>query len=108
MSSSITIAGIEIPQADWDATPESVRALVTVLSERLAHIEELLNQNSQNSSRPPSSDGFGKPGQSTAEKQSQKKPKKKRSRSGSSSKPPKLYPIESCSEVHVHVLERCM
>jgi hypothetical protein len=107
MSSPITIAGIEIPQADWDATPESVRALVTVLSERLAHIEEQLNQNSQNSSRPPSSDGFGKPGQSTAEKQSQKKRKKKRSRSGSSSKPPKLYPIESCSEVHVHVPERC-
>jgi hypothetical protein len=37
MSSPITIAGIEIPLADWDATLENVRALVTVLSERLAH-----------------------------------------------------------------------
>ncbi|MCM1983949.1 hypothetical protein [Lyngbya confervoides] len=45
MSSSITIAGIDIPQADWDATPESVKLLVTVLSERLAHIEEQLHQN---------------------------------------------------------------
>lgn len=47
--------------ADWDATPESVKAVVTVLSERLAYIEEQLKQNSQNSSRPPSSDDFVKP-----------------------------------------------
>ena len=43
MSSQIEIAGIKISQLDqldWDATPESVKAVVTVLSERLAYIEE--------------------------------------------------------------------
>ncbi|MDJ0573317.1 MAG: DUF6444 domain-containing protein [Pleurocapsa sp. MO_192.B19] len=39
--------------ASQSATPESVKAVVVVLSERLAYIEEQLKQNSQNSSRPP-------------------------------------------------------
>jgi hypothetical protein len=43
MSAEINIAGIQIPQSDWDATPESVKAVVTVLSERLVYIEEQLN-----------------------------------------------------------------
>ncbi len=59
MREEIEIAGIKIPKADWDATPLSVQMLVRVLSERLAQLEEKLGQNSQNSSRPPSSDGFG-------------------------------------------------
>ena len=84
---------------------ESVKAVVTVLSERLAYIEEQLNQNSQNSSRPPSSDGFGKSDKSNAQKK--KKLKKKPSSSGSSPKAPQLDPIESCSEVHSHVPETC-
>ncbi len=105
MSAEINIAGIQIPQSDWDATPESVKAVVTVLSERLAYIEEQLNQNSQNSSRPPSSDGFSKADKSKAQKK--KKPKKKPSSSGSSPKALQLYPIESCSEVHFHVPEIC-
>ena len=105
MSAEINIAGIRVPQSDWDATPESVKAVVTVLSERLAYIEEQLNQNSQNSSRPPSSDGFGKQDLSKAQKK--KKPKKKPSSSSSSPKALQLYPIESCSEVHSHVPEIC-
>ncbi len=105
MSAEINIAGIQIPQSDWDATPESVKAVVTVLSERLAYIEEQLNQNSQNSSRPPSSDGFSKLDKSKAQKK--KKPKKNFSSSASSHKTRKLYPIESCSEVHYHVPEIC-
>jgi hypothetical protein len=59
MREEIEIAGIKIPKADWDATPQSVQMLVRVLSERLAQLEEKLGQNSHNSSRPPSSDGFG-------------------------------------------------
>ena len=101
MSAEINIAGIQIPQSDWDATPESVKAVVTVLSERLAYIEEQLNQNSQNSSRPPSSDGFSKANKSKDQK------KKKPRNSGSSPKARQLAPIESCSEVHYHVPEIC-
>lgn len=48
MSLEREIAGIKIPQSDWDTTPESVKAVVIVLSERLEHIEEQLKQNSQN------------------------------------------------------------
>ena len=57
----IEIAGIKVPKADWDATPASIQALVIVLSERLSQLEEKLDQNSRNSSKPPSTDGFGKP-----------------------------------------------
>jgi len=66
MRADIEIAGIQVPQADWEATPASIRALVLVLSERLQQqderirqLEERLNQNSKNSSKPPSADGFG-------------------------------------------------
>ena len=105
MSSEIEIAGIKIPQLDWDATPESVTAVVIVLSERLAHIEEQLQQNSQNSSRPPSSDGFAKPKKSPVQKK--KKSQKKRSNSSEPRKTRKLYPIEVCTEIHSHVPEKC-
>ena len=58
MITEMEIAGIQIPQSDWKATPESVKAVVTVLSERLGYIEEQLKQNSQNSFGPPSSDSL--------------------------------------------------
>lgn len=96
MSSKIEIAGIEISELDWNATPESIKAVVIVLSERLAYIEEQLQQNSQNSSRPPSSDGFVKPEKAKLEKQ--KKPQKKQSKSNSARKTRKLYPLEACKE----------
>ena len=91
--------------ADWDATPESVKAVVIVLSERLAYIEEQLQQNSQNSSRPPSSEGFVKPEKSKVKKK--KKPQKKPGNDRDSRKTRKLYPIETCKEVHSHVPEKC-
>ena len=57
-----------ISTEDWATTPESVRVLVAVLFEtieqlqrRIAQLEERLNQNSSNSSMPPSSDPPGKP-----------------------------------------------
>ena len=52
------IAGVKVPQADWDATPASIQALVIVLSERLSQVEEKLTKNSRKSSKPPSMDGF--------------------------------------------------
>jgi hypothetical protein len=58
----------EIPAAEWAATPASVVQLVLALlqmneqlRERIGKLEERLNQNSQNSSQPPSADGPGKP-----------------------------------------------
>jgi hypothetical protein len=69
MGEEIEIAGIRVPKADWDATPASIKAVVVVLSERLSAIEEQLKQNSQNSSHPPSSDGFNKPKATKSQKE---------------------------------------
>jgi len=103
MSEEIEIAGIKVPKADWEATPASIRAVVVVLSERLTQVEEKLNQNSQNSSKPPSSDGFGNP---PADKQKPKKGKQK-----PTEKPPrqgrKFYPAEACDEIHEVVPDCC-
>jgi transposase len=44
---------------DWAATPVAVRVLVTELLQRLASLEARLDQTSQNSSKPPSSDPPG-------------------------------------------------
>lgn len=45
-----------ISAEDWAATPVAVRGLVTGLLQRIADLEERLNQTSRNSSKPPSSD----------------------------------------------------
>ena len=74
MGSEIEIGGERIPEKDWEATPESVKkALVSLaaqvkqlseqfkdVSDRLAIAEEKLNQNSSNSSRPPSRPAEGR------------------------------------------------
>lgn len=110
MSEEIEIAGIKVPKADWEATPPSIQALIMVLverlnhqseqinhlNERLSHLEERLNQTSKNSSKPPSSDGFGQAGKA-------KKPVKKRQSPGQSTKRPrqarKLKPSQECDQV---------
>ena len=103
MSEEIEISGIKVPKADWDATPPSIQALVLVLSdrlrqqdERIQQLEERLNQTSKNSSKPPSSDGFGQP--------SGKPKKSKNRRTQHRSKPTprqarKLRPSEECDAV---------
>jgi Family of unknown function (DUF6444) len=48
--------GLDIPAADWQQTPMSVRPLVRALLKRLEVIESRLNRDSSNSSRPPSTD----------------------------------------------------
>lgn len=118
--SEIEIGGIRLPRADWETTPASVQALVATLlttiaqgqdqlgqlteqyaamSERVSHLEEQVRQTSQNSSRPPSSEGFG---------QAKRPPQKpgKRRRGGQAGHPGQsrdLYPLESCTEVIDHV-----
>ena len=54
MSDEQTAPGISAE--DWAATPIAVRELVLSLLERLAALEEHVNQTSRNSSKPPSSD----------------------------------------------------
>src|SRR5262245_57924378 len=54
MQDAVPLPGISVE--DWAATPVAVRGLVTELLQRLARLEARLNQTSQNSSKPPSSD----------------------------------------------------
>lgn len=102
MSEKITIGGIEIPLTDWEKTPESVKAAVTSLSERLVAIEERLGLNSGNSSLPPSKQGV------------EKKKREKKSSSGKrgGQKGHKgfgrtLYETSECAEVIEHKPQRC-
>jgi transposase len=97
MNEEIEIAGIKVPRADWDTTPASIQGLVLVLSERLTQLEEKLNKNSQNSSKPPSTDGFG---QSVSGKKNRKKPKKRHPSDHSPRQARKLKPSEECDQVH--------
>jgi transposase len=43
-------------ESDWLSTPEPVRRYVESLAQRIEQPESRLNQNSQNSNKPPSSD----------------------------------------------------
>jgi transposase len=105
---NIEIGGEKIPKQDWEATPASVKqALVNLaeqvkqLSERLATVEEKLNQNSSNSSRPPSSDGFGT-GATTAPQ--------RRNSTGQQHRPRqvrRLIAVEQCDQVHEAKPEYC-
>jgi hypothetical protein len=107
MGEEIEIAGIKVPKADWDITLASIKAVVVVLSERLSAIEEQLKQNSQNSSRPPSSDGLTKPKAAKSQKAAEQKGKRARTELSPKNKRPKLYPIERCQAVHRHVPQVC-
>lgn len=111
MSEEIEIAGITVPKADWESTSPSIQGLVEVLverlndqsdqlsqlHERLSQLEERLNQTSRNSSKPPSTDGFGQ-----AVKANKKTNKSRKGRQ--SGNPPrqvrKLKPSEECDQIY--------
>jgi hypothetical protein len=97
MSDEIEIAGIRVPKADWDATPASIQMLVRVLSERLLALEEKVKQSSQNSSKPPSTDGFGK---AVKAKGKGKAPPRERGGTSAPREVRKLYPADECRAVH--------
>ena len=78
MHTELAPAGISAE--DWRATPAAVRALVlTLLStvaqlqQRVAELEERLNQNSRNSSKPPSADPPNAPAECSAALQAVKR-----------------------------------
>jgi transposase len=104
MSDEIEIAGIRVPRADWEATPASIQMLVQVLSERLLALEEKVNQSSQNSSKPPSTDGFGKHAKA---KGRGKKPPREQGRTTAPREARKLYPAEACRAVHEVIPPAC-
>jgi len=104
MSDEIEIAGIRVPRADWEATPASIQMLVQVLSERLLALEEKVNRSSQNSSKPPSTDGFGK---RAKEKGTGKPPPREQSRKTAPREARKLYPVEACRAVHEVIPSTC-
>lgn len=93
----------EIPEIDWEKTPESVKKLIARLGERIAALEEQAKRNSKNSSQPASQDspqGF-KP---------TPKEKSKKSRGGQSGHEghsPKLYASSECAAVEEHYPTHC-
>lgn len=104
MSDEIEIAGIRVPKADWEATPASIQMLVQVLSERLSALEEKVNQSSQNSSKPPSSDGFGKRAKAKGKGH---KPAREPGGTSAAREARKLYPEEACRAVHEVIPPTC-
>jgi transposase len=104
MSDEIEIAGIRVPRADWEATPASIQMLVQVLSERLLALEETVNRSSQNSSKPPSTDGFGKV---VKAKGKGKAPPRDQRRKSAPREARKLYPVEDCRAVHEVIPPAC-
>src|SRR5262245_2092778 len=66
-------AGLDIPLADWQQTPPSVRTLVVTLLQRLEALDARVSQDSRTSQRPPSADSpYQKPRQGSAASASRK------------------------------------
>jgi transposase len=71
--------GLSIPQEDWERTPFTVQVVIFALMKQITSLEiemgrlkEQINKNSQNSSKPPSSDGSRKPSKTKVESSGRK------------------------------------
>ena len=95
----------EIPEQDWAVTPESVKAEVLWQRKRLEALEETLGRSSRNSSKPPSSDGFGKAVE--AHQRQRKQSRKQGAQPGHEGHSRELYPPEACEEVIDHQPSEC-
>jgi len=109
MSQAPQIAGIEIDPIDWAATPVSIHQLVVDLvaenqeiKGRLSRIEEQLRQNSQNSSKPPSQDGFAK-----KPAVHDKSARKRGGQPGHVGNPPKFYDLSMGDVIENHRPTMC-
>ncbi len=114
----IQVGGYEVPKEDWESTPASVRELVMKLvkgneglrgkahrlEERVNEIEERLNQNSGNSSRPPSKD---EPGKKREKKISQIGSRKRGGQKGHQGNQRYLYKPEDCKAIKEVKPETC-
>jgi transposase len=101
---------IEISPEEWASTPARIQQVIEhLVSEnqglkaRLSLIEEQLHQNSQNSSKPPSQDGFGK----KASEVKDKSKKKRGGQAGHSGPQPKFYELSAGDEIENHVPKVC-
>ena len=102
---------LEIPEADWKQTPASVRVVLQVLSHQtqelkaeIAKLQEQLNLNSSNSSKPSSSDG---PKQKIVKGKPKEKGRKRGGQKGHEGHRRELLPIEQVDEIIEHKPERC-
>ena len=77
-------------------------ALIVVLAGRVGELEARLGKNSQNSSKPPSSDGLAKPVPKSLRRASGRKPGKQHGGQGS-----RLQPRDVPDEVRVHAPNDC-
>ena len=77
-------------------------ALIVALAGRVAELEARLGKNSQNSSKPPSSDGLAKPAPKSLRRASGRKPGKQHGGQGS-----RLQPRDVPDEVRVHAPNDC-
>ncbi|MEW6206677.1 MAG: DUF6444 domain-containing protein, partial [Pseudomonadota bacterium] len=110
------LSGLTIPQEDWDRTPLSVQAVVialwqenrrlkqqvaglqqqvSILQAEVEKLRERVNKNSQNSSKPPSSD----PPQKRTYPKSEPSGRKQGAQAGHPGKGRKLKPPEQVSRV---------
>ena len=104
------VGSYEVPKEDWESTPASVRELmvkiakeneelrekVNKLEARLGQLEERLNQNSRNSSRPPSKD---EPGKKKEIKVNQGEGRKRGGQKGHKGNQRYLYAAEDCKQI---------
>jgi transposase len=103
-----------IPETDWEQTPASVRAVVLALyplieevkdlKEEVAKLQEQLGVNSNNSSKPPSSDG---PGQKIVKGKPKERGQKRGGQKGHKGHRRELLPIEQVDEMVEHKPETC-
>ena len=123
MRQEIELEGVQFPEADWEATPESIKQAVRELvrqlnagkekleqlSQRVTELEEKQSKNSKNSSQPPSKDGFGAKGEQARKPGSRRrKPLKFKVMEGKGERG--LYEAEACRavyEVKAEVCPRC-
>jgi transposase len=101
---------IKISPEEWASTPVRIQQVIEhlvsenqALKASLSLIEEQLHQNSQNSSRPPSQDGFEK-------KTAEVKDKSKKKRGGQTGHPgtqPKFYELSDGDVIENHVPKIC-
>jgi hypothetical protein len=112
----------DVSQADWDKTPESVKRLVANLIEQFARrveqlesqyqelkaenqlLKEQVQQNSSNSSKPPSQDR----GKGFKPKERKQGSKKRGGQPGHEGHERPLYPVEQCQSIEDHYPSECV